>query len=101
MMIVSGGHNGKQTGPLSTTEIFNGDSGQWFKLTCNNLPQPLCGAQSVIVGDFLYVLGGLGQGNVNSAAVYASPVHDLSTSHKLQWQCLLRTLHQAVQLLLA
>ena len=85
MMIVMGGNNGKHR--LSTTELLDSTTGQWFK--CNDLPQPLATLQSVIVGGLLYAMGG-GNANDDSKAVYAAPLHALS-NHQLQWQQLVDT----------
>ena len=82
MMIVMGGKNDNKH-ILSTTELLDSTTGQWFK--CNDLPQPLRWLQSVIVGGLLYTLGGANANNKNSKAVYAAPLHALS-NHQLQWQ---------------
>ena len=88
MMIVMGGlDDDKHT--LSTTELLDSTTGQWFK--CNDLPQPLGYLQSVIVGGLLYALGGVQANNEHSKAVYAAPLHALS-NHQLQWQQLADTL---------
>ena len=42
-----------------TTELLDAITGLWFKY--NDLPQPLYSPQSVVVGDMLYLLGGVGQ----------------------------------------
>ena len=82
MMIVICGKD-KDKHILSTTELLDSTTGQWFK--CNDLPQPLHGLQSVIVGGVLYALGGVDANNKDSKAVYAAPLHALS-NHQLQWQ---------------
>ena len=79
-MIVIGGMNTEHA--LRTTELLDSTTGQWFK--CSNLPQPLAFLQSVIVGDILYILSGVGD-NKRSKAVYAAPLDALS-SHQLKWQ---------------
>ena len=81
MMIVMGGMDDDHHA-LSTTELLYSTTGQWVK--CNDLPQPLSGLQSVIVGDMLYTLGG-GNDDGDSKAVYAAPLHSLS-NHQLEWQ---------------
>ena len=86
MMIVMGGID-DNTRTLSTTELLCSTTGQWVK--CNDLPQPLSCLQSVIVGDFLYTLGG-GSTNNDSKAMYAAPLHALS-NHQLEWQQLTDT----------
>ena len=92
MMIVMGGKDDDfdeddDEHHLSTTELLDSTTGQWFK--CNDLPQPLTCLQSVIVGGWLYGLGGM-NANDDSKAVYAAPLHALS-NHQLQWQQLADT----------
>jgi len=85
MMIVMGGtDDGDDT--LSTTELFDDSTGQWFK--CDDLPKPLYFLQTVIVGDTLYVLGGVN--DIPSTAVFAAPLNRLS-SHQIKWQSLVDT----------
>ena len=82
MMIVMGGMD-DDNHTLSTTELLDSITGQWFK--CNDLPQPLSDLQSVIVGGLLYTLGGVNANNKYSKAVYAAPLHTLS-HRQLKWQ---------------
>ena len=89
MMIVMGGKDSDDH-ILSTVELLDITTGQWFK--CNDCPRPLFSMQSVIIGDMLYTMGG---GNTNgdddeSKAVYAVPLHALS-NHQLEWQQLADT----------
>ena len=86
LMIVMGGMNTEHA--LITTELLDSTTDQWF--TCDDLPQPLAGLQSVIVGDTLYILGGAGDDVNESKAVYAAPLDALS-SHQLKWQQLADT----------
>ena len=86
MIVMGGNRYGNDT--ISTTEIFDGTTGQWFK--CDDLPQVLMALQSVIVGDTLYVLGGAYADDSLSTAVYAAPLDTLS-SHQLKWQQLVDT----------
>jgi len=85
MMIVMGG---ECNNILNTTELFNDTTGQWFK--CDDLPQPLYFSHSVIVGDTVFVLGGITKDHKSSTAVYAAPLDTLS-SHQLKWQHLVDT----------
>ena len=85
ILIVMGGQDGKDT--ISTTDLFDATTGQWFK--CDDLPQPLYWSQSVIVGDTVYVLGGFTK-EKPSTAVYAAPLDTLS-SHQVKWQNLVDT----------
>ena len=88
LMIVMGGVNTEQH-KLRTTELLDNTTGQWF--TCDDLPRPLACLQSVIVGDILYILGGVGDDGKDSKPVYAAPLDSLS-SHQLKWQQLTDTL---------
>ena len=75
VMSVIGGktaRNGTVT-TLSTTELLDSTTGQWF--TCDDLPQPLACLQSVIVGDTLYTLGGSDDDDKASKAVYAASLY--------------------------
>ena len=83
LMIVMGGVDDDDHHKLSTTELLDSTTGQWFK--CNDLPQPLACLQSVIVSGMLYALGGANANKKNSKAVYAAPLHALS-NHQLRWQ---------------
>ena len=87
MMIVMGGKVIKGHA-LRTTELLDSTTGQWFK--CDDLPQPIYGLQSVIVGDTLYALGGATAGKTPCKAVYAARLDALS-SHQLKWQQLADT----------
>ena len=87
MMIVIGGMDDDDH-TLSTTELLYSTTGQWVK--CNDLPQPLFGLQSAIVGDMLYTLGGANADDDGSKAVYAAPLHALA-NHQLEWQQLADT----------
>jgi len=81
MMIVMGGHIGKEV--VSITELLDATTRQWFK--CTDLPQPLLSHYSLVIGDMLYLLGGIDHTITASTAVYAAPV-DTLTSHQLKWR---------------
>ena len=85
-MIVIGGRGDSKV--LRKTELFDDTTGQWFR--CDDLPQPLYSSHSVIVGDTVFVLGGLTKDYDPSAAVYAAPLDTLS-SHQVKWQHLVDT----------
>ena len=90
VLIVMGGNNGYST--LSATEVFDGTTSQWYK--CDDLPRPLQFAESVIVGDKLYVLAGVTQTKELSTVVYKSSLGTLSSSHQLKWHhCIDSTRH--------
>ena len=89
MMIVMGGwdSNASKTkvavnGIFSTTEVYDRHSRQWFK--CDDLPQPLCVLHSAIVGNKLFVLGGVTPDTKPSSAVYVALLETLS-DHQLKW----------------
>jgi len=85
MIVIGGGSDGYIT--LSTTELFNDTTGQWFK--CDDLPQPLYSSYLIIVGETVFVLGGITKDNKYSTAVYAAPL----SNHQLKWQHLVDTPH--------
>ena len=80
MLITTGGADalGKI---LSSTELFNSKSGQWYY--CNNLPQPCF--QSVIVDNVLYLLGGFNKYGEPSQSVYTASIDDALSGYQLQW----------------
>ncbi|XP_065907059.1 uncharacterized protein [Dysidea avara] len=86
MMIVMGGLCTAIV--LSTTEVFDDTTGQWF--TCNDLPYPHRLQQTVILEDTLYVLNGYTQDGPSND-VYAAPLDNLSSCHQLDWKCLTDT----------
>ena len=87
IMIVMGGRHLNQT--ISTTELLDSTTGQWF--ACDDLPQPLTLLKSVIVDDMLYILGGGNTDGKGSKAVYVASLDALS-SHNLKWLQLADTL---------
>ena len=87
MMIVMGGVDSAEY-VLSTTELLDSNTGQWFN--CDDLPRPLDALESVIVGDTLYALGGIIKDDELSDALYAAPLDALS-SHRIKWQKLADT----------
>jgi len=80
-MIIVGGACGSKI--LRSTEMYDCNICQWYK--CNDISQSLYSLHSVIVGDTLYVLGGINQDHQLSRSVYATQLDDLS-SHQLQWR---------------
>ena len=81
MLIITGGVDDKDK-PLSSTELFDSNNGQWYK--CSDLPQPHYLLQSVIVDNILYVLSGNDKNKCYSTAVFTAPLDTLST-HQLKW----------------
>ena len=86
MMIVMGGV--EHTDTISTTELFDETTGQWFK--CDDLPQPLRYPHSVIVGNMVILSRGITEDNNALGAVYTAPLDTLS-SHQVKWQYLKET----------
>jgi len=79
-MIITGGRD-DQYRKLSTTELFDSNTGQWY--TTSNLPLPHSGLHSVIIDNILYLLGGSKQDGM-SPVVFSAPLDTLS-SHQLKW----------------
>ena len=79
ILIVTAGKDDKDKA-LSSTELFDSINRQWHN--CIDLPQPHFMLRSVILDNFLYLLGGYSDGA--SAAVYSVPLDSLST-HQLKW----------------
>ena len=82
MMIVAGG-SGDDSG-LCSTEVLDSSTGKWFK--SDDLPEVLATAQSAVVGEMIYVLGGTNENAEPSTAVYGALLDTLSTNHQLKWQ---------------
>lgn len=81
MLIMVGGEDERHI-KLSSTELFDISTKQWF--TCSDLPQPYYWLQPVILGNAVYLLGGLDQDGNHSTAVFAASLESLS-SHQLRW----------------
>ena len=79
-LIITGGEDDKRK-ILSSTELFDSTSGQWYK--CDDLPQPHRWLNSVIVHGILYLLGGRNEDG-DSSAVFTVPMDTLSR-HQLKW----------------
>ena len=80
MLIITGGKDDKGN-TLSSTELFDSSNGQWY--VTNDLPQPHCWLQSVIVDNILYLLGGVNKDGY-SPAVFTAQLDTLSR-HQLKW----------------
>ena len=80
MLIITGGQDDKSS-RLSSTELFDSNTGQWYM--CSDLPQPQTWLQSVIVDNTLYLLGGTNKIGT-SPAVFTAPLDTLS-KHQLRW----------------
>ena len=87
MLIITGGSNDKDK-RLSSTELFDSSSGQWY--VSNNLPRPHTELKSVIVDNVLYLLGGFDKNDDPSPAVFTAPLDTLSR-HQLKWNTLQNT----------
>jgi len=80
-IIITGGKD-DQYSILSTTELFDSNTGQWY--TTSNLPLPHSELHSVIIDNTIYLLGGCNQDGKMSPAVFTAPLDTLS-SHQLKW----------------
>jgi len=76
-MIITGGVDA-QYRRLSTTELFDNNTGQWY--TTSNLPLPHSELLPVIIDNTLYLLGGVNQNGI-SPAVFTASLDTLS----LKW----------------
>jgi len=83
-LIIAGG-NDDQYRTLSTTELFESNTGQWY--TTSNLPLPHYGLHSVIADNILYLLGGHDQDGSYSQAQFTASL-DTLLSHQLNWTLL-------------
>ena len=84
MLIITGGE-GDIGQILSSTELFNSYSRQWY--ACSDLPRPHYWLRSVIVDNVLYLIGGTDRNYYPSPAVFAAPLDTLSR-HQLKWYIL-------------
>ena len=80
MLIIAGGWDDKKK-RLSSTELFDSNSGQWY--ICSDLPQPYSSLVSVIADNILYLLEGVGEDG-DSITVFTVPLDSLST-HIFEW----------------
>ena len=81
MLIITGGKDDKYK-IVSSTELFDSTSGQWY--TCSDLPNPYYSLKTVIVDNILYLLGGIDKDGLYSPAVFTAPLDTLSR-HQLKW----------------
>ena len=81
MLIIAGGWDDEGK-VVSSTELYDSDSQQWY--TCNDLPKPCHSLKSAIVDNTLYLLGGISDGHKYLAAVFSAPLDSLSR-HQLKW----------------
>ena len=84
MIIIVGGEASMYE-TLSSTELYDSTTRQWY--TCDDLPQPHCWLQSVIVDDILYLCGGISQDNEYSSSVFSAKLNSLS-KYQLNWSVL-------------
>ena len=73
-LIVVGGTGGKYNRDLTTVEVLNIETHEWF--TAVNLPEPLYSCSATICGDRLYMLGGI-RNTFPSKSVYSCSVSTL------------------------
>jgi len=81
-MIITGGCD-DQYRRISSTELFDSTTGQWW-YTTSNLPRPHSGLYSMVIDNTLYLLGGNNQDHNMSPAVFSAPL-DTPSSHQLKW----------------
>ena len=81
-LIITGGE-GDRHKKISSTELFDSSTGQWY--ATGHLPLPHCRLQAVIVNNNLYLLGGIDLCDDYSPAVYTASLDTLS-SHTLRWE---------------
>ena len=67
-LVVVGGSTGRWKPKLSTVEVMNTETLQWF--TARNLPHSLYQATATLCGDQVYMLGSFDQSNKQSKLVY-------------------------------
>ena len=81
ILIIAGGKdiNGKA---ISSTELFDSRNSIWY--TCGDISEPHYSLKSVIVGNDIYLLGGLNQHDKSSPTVFAASLDTLS-SFELRW----------------
>ena len=84
MLIVTGGWHCHSSKILSSTEVFDSSTDQWF--SCAGLPQPHLLLQSVVVDNSLYLLGGANQDGA-SPQVFTASLDTLS-QHQLSWRAM-------------
>ena len=87
MLIVTGGWCCHNSIILSSTEVLDSSTNQWF--SCADLPQPHVFLQSAVVDNSLYLLGGANQDGA-SPLVFAASLDTLS-QHKLNWRAMQET----------
>ena len=80
MLTITGGTN-SENDKLSSTELFDSVTGQWY--TCNDLPRPHSWLKPVIIDDTLYLLSGTHPKD-DSTAVFAASLNTLKR-HELKW----------------
>ena len=80
LLIMVGGKVGKKSPPLSSTDICDTTTGQWFRRS--DIPLPLSFLQSVVLGNKIYILNGLSENDTASTAVYAASISD----PELKWK---------------
>ena len=81
MLIIAGGVDINRK-VISSTELFDSKNGNWY--TCSDISEPHCILKSVIVGNDIYLLGGLNKNGKCSPTVFAASLDTLS-SFELRW----------------
>ena len=84
MLIVTGGWSCQNSKILSSTEVFDSSTDQWF--SCADLPQPHLLLQSVVINNSLYLLGGANQDGASPLVFTASL--DTLCQRQLSWRAM-------------
>lgn len=82
MLIITGGWCCHDSKILSSTEVLDSSTNQWF--SCSDLPQPHHFLQPVVVDNSLYLLGGGNQDGASPLVFVASL--DTLSQHQLNWR---------------
>ena len=77
-LVVAGGKGGDNDTRLSTVEVMDTESLQWF--TASSLPHPLTEASATICGENLYLLGGFGESGTPTNSVFTCSLSALLQS---------------------
>jgi len=81
MLIIAGGVDDDRA-VLTSTEVFDSATGQWY--SCSNLPQPIFWVQTAVVDNTMYIMSGRDRYKYPTPAMFSAPLNTLST-HQLNW----------------
>jgi len=86
-LLVAGGKDSNYQ-PLSSTEVFDSITGQWY--ATGDLPTPHCSLQAAVADNTVYMLGGASQGSRSSPKVLTASL-DTLRNKTLKWESYLST----------